>query len=169
MTNVNTKIKLKNVRLSFPNLFSEAVYNGEKTKFSATFLLPKERKDEVKAIIATIKQMTTEAKVAVSKNNLCIRDGDDIPYDGFAGHWSIKASDIRRPVVVNRDRTPLAEEDDVIYPGCYVNANIELWLQNNSYGKRVNANLRAVQFVEDGDSFVEKANAVDIEDEFEDL
>jgi hypothetical protein len=36
------KIKLQNVRLSFPSLFQKAVFEGKEGKFEATFLLDKE-------------------------------------------------------------------------------------------------------------------------------
>jgi hypothetical protein len=47
----------------------------------------------------------------------------------------------------------LTEDDNVVYAGCYVNAIITLWVQNNSYGKRVNAQLDGVQFAKDGEPF----------------
>ena len=53
----------------------------------------------------------------------------------------------------NKDKTPLTEDDNVIYGGCYVNAIIELWAQDNNYGKRINANLLGVQFHKDGEPF----------------
>jgi len=35
------KIKLQNVRLSFPSLYRKAVFGGEETKYEGTFLLDK--------------------------------------------------------------------------------------------------------------------------------
>lgn len=40
---------------------------------------------------------------------------------------------------------------DKIYMGAYVNASIELWAQDNGFGKRVNAQIRGLQFLRDGD------------------
>ena len=48
-----------------------------------------------------------------------------------------------------------------------MNASIELWAQDNSFGKRVNASLRGVQFLKDGDAFAGGGAASD--DEFDDL
>lgn len=67
----------------------------------------------------------------------------------------------------NRDKTPVVEDDEVLYAGCYVNAIIDLWVQNNGFGKRVNANLYGIQFVKDGEQF--GAGAVDVFDDFDDL
>ena len=47
---VSKEIALKNVRLSYPNLYDKEKYKGEPTNnWSATFLLPKDREDTVKA------------------------------------------------------------------------------------------------------------------------
>jgi hypothetical protein len=48
---------------------------------------------------------------------------------------------------------PAGRVDNRPYSGCYVNCIIELWAQNNAYGKRINANLLAVQFYKDGQPF----------------
>ena len=39
------------------------------------------------------------------------------------------------------------------YSGCYVNAVIEVWAQDNEHGKRLNARLKSVQFFKDGEAF----------------
>jgi hypothetical protein len=48
-----------------------------------------------------------------------------------------------------------------------VNASIELWCQDNNYGKRINASLRGVQFLKDGEAFA--GGGVANADEFDDL
>ena len=58
-----------------------------------------------------------------------------------------------RPTIIDRDRTPLVEEDERIYAGCYVNAAISLWVMKNQWGNRVSCNLLAMQFVKDGETF----------------
>ena len=150
------KIKLPNVRLSFPSVFHKAQFNGQETKFEATFLLSK---TEHAALIDQIKE-AIKGKVAgdlkgakLGADKICLRDGDETEYEGYAGHMSLKASNKKRPMVLNKDKTPLTEDDNVIYGGCYVNAIVELWAQNNEYGKRINANLLGLQFVKDGESF----------------
>ena len=65
------------------------------------------------------------------------------------------------------DRSPLTEADGVIYAGCYVNASIEFWAQDNNFGKRINAQLRGVQFNGDGDAF--SAGRPADADEFEEV
>ena len=161
-----TKIMLKNVRLSFPNVFKKATYNGEETKFEATFLINKDTQDD---LITKIRSAITELRKEKLKNakhpadKICLKDGDEIEYEGYADHLSIKASNAKRPMVINKDKSLLSEDDDVIYAGCYVNAQIELWAQNNAYGKRINCNLLALQFYRDGEPFGEGATKVDVD------
>jgi hypothetical protein len=148
------KIKLQNVRLSFPSLFRKAVFNGEETKFEATLLIAKDSPlvaDIKKAIDAKLQSDFEGKKLPADK--ICFKDGDDFDYDGYAGNYSIKASNNKRPIVIDKDKTPLTEDDNRIYAGCYVNVIVELWAQNNSYGKRINANLLGVQFAKDGEPF----------------
>jgi len=151
-----SKIKLNNVRLSFPSLFQKATFEGKETKFEATLLLDKDAHAESiaeiqAAIKVAIKEKLGGAKVGADK--LCMKDGADSDYEGYDNAWSLKAANAKRPLVIDRDKTPLAEDDNRPYSGCYVNAIIELWAQNNAYGKRINANLLAVQFYKDGQPF----------------
>lgn len=164
-------IKLPNVRLSFPRLFKpKAFREGQEPRFESTFLL--DPSDKVHAKI--IKQIETTAdeileehfgKKVPKKIELCFGDGDDKDYDGYEGMFYISTSNKTRPTVVARDRTPLVEEDGKPYAGCYVNGSITLWVMDNEFGKRVNANLRAVQFVKDGEAFGVKP--VDADEEFD--
>ena len=142
---------LKNVRLSFPSLFNRSVFDGQEGKFEATFLIDKGDVKTKRAIDEAIAAMIAEVKIKVPEDKLCLKDGDSSDYDGYEGNWSLKAASIKRPTIINRDKSPIVEDDEVIYAGCYVNAVIDFWIQNNKFGKRVNANLYGVQFVGDGD------------------
>jgi len=158
-----SKLILKNVRLSFPSLWSTEIYNGEDTeKFAATLLIPKEEKQ-----VAKIKQVMKEAAEEKFGKSLpkslkwCLSDGDEKEYDGYAGHYTIKATTKKRPTVVDSGKTPLIEDDNKIYAGCFVNASINIWVMDNQYGKRVLANLNGIQFVKDGPKFGSDNNALD--------
>lgn len=162
------KIKLQNVRLSFPSLFRKAQFQGEETKYEATFMLDKtEHADKIAEIDAAIKAAIKEhlkgAKVPADK--ICLKDGDESGRDEYEGHYTIKCSNNKRPKVIDRDKSVLAEDDGKPYSGCYVNAVLDLWVQNNSYGKRVNANLLGVQFFKDGEPF--ESGSVADDDDFE--
>ncbi|MWN55950.1 ssDNA-binding protein, partial [Escherichia coli] len=51
--------------------------------------------------------------------------------------------------------------------GCYVNAVIDIWAQDNNFGKRINASLGGVQFLRDGDAFA--GGGVASADDFDDI
>lgn len=161
-------IMLKNVRLSFPSLWQTEKFGSEDTgKYAATFILNKEQH---KTEIDKLKKLITEGVKAELKvpnlppEKICLKDGDNTERPEYQGAYIIKASTKKRPTVIDRDKTPLAEDDGKPYAGCYVNCIIDLWYQDNKFGKRINANLHGVQFAADGESF---ADATDVADEFE--
>lgn len=163
-------VKLANVRLSFPNLFRpKAFEDGGEARYSATFLLNKTT-DAAQiasiraAAIAALEEFYGAGKVPKGIK-FCLRDGSEKPdIDGYGeAVMFLTSSSQKRPPVVDRDPSvALAEEDGKPYAGCFVNASVRLWVQDNKFGKRVNAQLRAVQFVKDGESFGDKpANPTD--------
>ena len=174
---MSTRVTIPNARLSFPALFTKSSFEGKEGKFEATFLFPKTDTKTYDKIISAIEQCKTDAKVKVSKSKLCIQDGDEIfeekEYNGYEGMWAVKAANSRRPTIINRDKSQITEDDEILYAGCYVNAIIDPWAQDNQWGKRINANLLGVQFVKDGEPFgdatVADADDFDEIDEEDDL
>jgi len=162
-------IKMASVRLSFPSLFNMATFGGESTgKYEATFILDKkEHAATIKELQAAIEKLSKdELKGKVPSDKLCLKDGDETERAEFAGKYTIKASTKKRPLVINRNKAPITDGDNIVYAGCYVNGIISLWAQNNQYGKRINAQLDGVQFVRDGDPFGDGAVGVDAFDVF---
>lgn len=169
-------IQLKNVRLSFADIFTAKAVNGGEPRFSANFLLDKVKDRQqidliTSKINALIKEKLDGRKLAPDK--VCLRDGDEKEFDGFQGCYYVSAANKKRPNVVDRDPTvPLTAEDGRPYSGCYVNAVVRLWAQDNQFGRRVNASLEAIQFVRDGEAFgasrpavTEMFDTVDVDDE----
>ncbi len=155
-------IRLNDVRLSFPNLFeAKAFEEGGKKEFSASFLIDKSAPivAELKAALVSVATSKWGEKGQQTLSNLfrddrmCLHDGDRKDYDGYEGMLYLRASNSVRPLVLDRARNPLTAADGKPYSGCYVNATITLWAQDNKWGKRINANLRGVQFFRDGDAF----------------
>lgn len=164
-------IHLKKVRLSFPRLFKPKAFRpGQDPRFEATFLLDPSNKEHaalVKKLKETAKAIALETFNGKLPKDLkvCIGDGNKKDYDGYEGMIYLSTSNKTRPTVVDRNRAPLAESDGKPYAGCIVNASVTLWGMNNEFGKRINANLRGIQFVEDGEAFGMKP--VDADEEFE--
>lgn len=159
------KLSISNARLAFPQVFKPSTVNGEgEPAYSAQLLIPPNH-----PFVAEIKKACEEVgkakwgakwpgvkKELEAKDRMPYHDGDlKAQWSGFEGniYISTRSQQGTRPTVVDRKRQPLTEADGVIYAGCYVNANIELWTQDNQYGKRINAQLRGIQFLRDGDSF----------------
>lgn len=161
------EVRLRNVRLSFAHLFEpqegkvdDATGVKGEPRYGCSFLIPKNT-DEGKANMAALKKASAEVKEAkwgknqpnLKPEKLCVRDGDLESYDGYEGHFYCSAGNARQPVLVDRDRTPLDKGSGKLYSGCYVNAIVRLWAQDNKHGKRLNASLEAVQFLRHGEAF----------------
>lgn len=164
------KFKVKNARLSYPSLFQTASFSGESTgKFECTFILDKEEHAElIEKLQAEVKRLQTELKKKLPADKICLKDGDDLDDEAYAGKMTIKVSTKKRPLVIDRDRTPLIEEDNKPYAGCYVNGIFSLWAQDNGFGKRVNGQLDGVQFYADGTPFGDGGASADDFDAFGD-
>ena len=168
----NVRVKLNNVRLSFPALFKKAVFEGNEGKYEGTFLIHKDdQADLIKTVEASmdkflVSRFSSEAKIPKSLKRTCFVDGDTKDYDGYENHMAFKGTSNSRFPVLNRDKTPLAAEDDVIYAGCYVNAILEFWYSDHPKGgKQLLANLLGVQFAKAGETF--SAASVAAVDDFE--
>lgn len=170
------KIQLKNVRLSFADIWTARAFEeGAEPKYGATFLVEKGSEND-KAIQAAIKEVAKEAWGAKADSNLAkikgnpnkegYRDGDTQDYDGYANNNFIRASGKVRPTIVNKNRSPLTEADGVIYSGCYVNAIIDIYAYD-SKGVGISAGLKGIQFVKDGEAF--SGGGVASADDFDDI
>lgn len=162
------KIKLTKARLAFPHLFVPSAMQREdgssgKPTFQATLLF-KPTDPQLELIRKTMKEVSVQQwakdadkqfKALTMGLRVCLIDGDTKPdTGGYAGHWVLKANSKTRPMVVDSDqRTPLMPADGRPYGGCYVNASVDIWAQDNQFGKRINAGLVAVMFHSHGEPF----------------
>lgn len=174
-------IMVKEVRLSYPHLRKPYSPGG---KYTACGLMPKtpEYRAARKLIHEEIQRVVRE-QLATKGNpspeipdaNKFLRDGDlhkDKPE--YLGHWTINAGEKDPPFLRGRGRDPVTggakvisdeEASRVFYPGCWVNMLIKPWFQDHSTGgKKVNANLIAVQFARDDTPFgTGRINADDVD------
>jgi ssDNA-binding protein len=172
----NLRVRLDNVRLSFPSLYKATAMKPEdKPAFKCAGLFaPDHPAVEIltKAMKKAAGQKWGEKAPAMyaaleKSNKLCLHDGALKPeYDGYEGNFFVNASAQRKPTI--KDRDPKAPEpteaSGKIYSGCYVNLVLDIYAQDNTYGKRINASLVGVQFVGDGAAFAGGAPAS--EDDF---
>ena len=174
-------VKIINARICFcQSLFTASQVMGEgEPKYGATFLLPKgnSQVEVLRKAMGTVAAEKWGAKAGgiladlTAANKVLLRDGKCKPeYDGFDGCMFFNASRKEfqgAPKIFNTDKTELTEADGVIYAGCYVNVSIELYAQDNKYGKRINGALRAIMFRADGEALGGSAPAN--EGEFDDI
>jgi len=173
------RVTLKDVRLSYPQLFKARAFGKGKDgepAFSASFLIDKDSKIG-QANIAAVDDAIYEAKIAkwgskdkfpkFKDDKICFHDGDD---DEDApekqGMMVLSARNYKKPRVLDRDKQDVVEADGIVYGGCYVDAIVRIWAQDNEWGKRINCSLEGVRFRRDGEAF---GAAPFDPDEFEDL
>lgn len=150
-------IMIRKARVSFPHLFTRPVINGEQGKYGATLVLdPKENETALNAIQKEITNLIKEKfksrKLAPEK--ICLRNGDDKSRAEYEGYQVLSANSRDKPIIISNTGNEVLqdEEECAIYPGCFVNAKIRLWPQDNNFGKRINAELVAIQFAGEGEA-----------------
>ncbi|MDE0011607.1 MAG: DUF2815 family protein [Candidatus Poribacteria bacterium] len=161
-------MKIANVRLSFPSLFTKQVFDGKETKFGCQILIPKESR-AAKSVTKYVKRFMKENKEHsnLPADRICLRDGDETKYDSHQDHLYLVLSSNVRPTVVDRRRNIIYDDDGTLYAGCYVNVHFELWAQDHrAGGKRINGEVLGVQFIRDGEPFGRGSYSAD---QFEDL
>src|SRR3990167_5592825 len=173
-------IYLTNVRLSFPAIATPKAFEaGGKEIFGADFIMPsdhpgfaafmksvnetaaekwKELTPQVMAMINADRKLRSYSQGAerISKTTMKV-------LDGYEGMVAITAKKDRRPQLINADGSPVDPENTMqvqtvarkLYGGCYVNAVVKPWAQDNKYGKGMRCDFVAIQFLRDGDAFGE--------------
>lgn len=176
------QIILKEVPLAFPSIFDPKRVGADGAmRYSAAFPIePNSVNDKQirKAVSeACIAQWGDQAKSVLVKlsgdNRVCYKqkeltDKEGATYNGFEGRHALNASNGSKPHAVGLDKKPLDPVDRVLYAGAIVNAIVDIWAQDNAWGRRVNCTLGAVQFVRDGEP-LGGATPVDVDESFEDL
>ncbi|MEY2655327.1 MAG: hypothetical protein RLZZ524_2355 [Pseudomonadota bacterium] len=175
------RILLENVRLSFAKDLTEAstiAGSDEKAaKFGCGLLLApthpqiKELITKMQAVaLAQWKDKAPQMYAALqASNKLALHDGNTKPkYEGYPGMLFLSPStpENKPPTLlhtVGGQNVVLTIEQARrrFYSGCYVNANLDLWAQDNQWGQRINAQLRGVQFLRDGDAFSAGGSSAD--------
>ncbi|MEI6283121.1 MAG: ssDNA-binding protein [Alphaproteobacteria bacterium] len=183
------QVKLKNVRIAFPAVFSPQAYGDGNPAYGGKLIIEPGSanhkalvdamsteaktmwKDKADAVLKILKQDKRVAYVEAPYTN---KDGEI--YDGFDGMFSLSCrSEKTRPNVFNRDGvTQVTEADGLIYSGCIVNAFVDLYaFDSPKWGRRINCVLTGIQYAAPGQAFGGSApvapgafDAIDDEDDF---
>lgn len=165
------RVFLKNVRATFTNaLVFPQPFEGQpnsKPTHSCQFLIEPDSENYklLQAAMESVAKDKWAAKGAATLKGLenskrCLKDVGFKDYNGYEGMASVSASRdpkdgapklyTRRPPKVNGEFVPDVTTDGVIYSGCYVNTTLDIWAQDNKFGKAIRATLINVQFIADG-------------------
>ncbi len=166
-----TRIMLKNVVLAFPALAEPQSFGEGDPAYGAKFPITPDSEQQ-KAIEAAILAEAKEAwkdkadsvlKMLAEDNKLCFtkkiyrskKTGE--AYQGFDGKHYLSARNAKtQPTVFNQYGEEVSGKGDIerqAFSGAVVNASIEIWAQDNKWGRRVNCSLRGVMLTGEGENF----------------
>lgn len=166
-----TRIMLKNVVLAFPALAEPQAFGEGDPAYGAKFPI-KPNSEQQKAIEAAIvaeakeawkdkadsvlKMLEEDGKVAFTKKVYRSKKTGE-PYQGFDGAHYLSARNAKtQPTVFNQYGEEISGKSDIeakAFSGAVVNASIEIWAQDNKWGRRINCSLRGVMLTGEGENF----------------
>ncbi len=165
------KIMLEEVPLAFADALFEpkAIGDGEPA-YSCRFIIEPGSKN-AKLIEQTIKDVAEDkwgekaegvleglfedGKVALEKKEYRNKKTREV-YDGFEGKWSLgtrRSKDKPRPTTFDENRNEVGPSAGKHYSGAIVDASVEIWAQDNTWGRRINAEILGCMFVKHGKAF----------------
>ena len=174
-------IYLSKVRVSFPNLVEPKITkndNGsERAAWSADLIIAPNSPQFQQVMTQVTNAATAEWKertpmimqmIQADRKSRCYGNGSEkinkttlLPYDGYDGNAYVSAISNRQPQMIQPNGSPVDASNSMayqaiarsIYGGCYVNAAIRIWPQDNKHGRGIRCDLVAIQFSKDGDAF----------------
>lgn len=177
-------IYLSNARLSFPSIVEPRASTDNPNapkKYSADFILEPNHPG-FQQFMALYAKMASEKWGEHAQNVMqliqndrklrCYGAGNEKvdkktfqPYKGYANMVFIATNTERPPQMIQSDGQPVDSANTMayqamarkLYGGCYVNAAVRPWLQENKHGRGVRCDLIALQFAADGEAFGEGA------------
>ena len=136
-------------------IFEAEAFEAGGTEYYGTQLLIDRGSESEKVLLATIDTVRSAAKLGrVKADRLCVGDGDDTDYDSHKGKTVMRATRVAqkgRPITADNLLNPCVKEDNLLYSGARARLKVSIWAQDNKWGKRVNAELLAVQFIAHGE------------------
>lgn len=152
-------------RLAFPSVFKPNSF-GNNEKFDITMLFPKS------ADITALKMLARDAVVMAwgedktrwpESLTLPFGDGDEKPWEGFAGCTFIRASSTFPPGVVDNKRAHIIDPN-LVYSGCYAIAQVNTWAWTYMGKSGVSFGLVNLQIIRDGDPLGGRMDAAEVFD-----
>lgn len=165
------RLTLKNVRLAFEAIYVPKSFGDGDPAYGARLIIPPDHPQvaEIEKAMLTaatdkwgdkapnvLKMLVDDDKVAFHKKEYKNKKTGEA-YDGFEGMFYIGArnggDNPTKPTAFAADNTPASADSGIIYGGCYVDASLDIYPQDNTFGRRINCSLRGVRFAAPGESF----------------
>lgn len=166
-----TKIMLKGVVMAFPALAEPQSFGEGEPAYGAKFpIVPnsEQQKDIEAAMLVEAKEawkdkadsvlnmLTEDGKVCfVKKIYRSKKTGE--PYQGFEGKHYLSARNAKsQPTVFDVYGLAVEGKSNIerqAFSGAVVNASVEIWAQDNKWGRRINCSLRGVMLTGEGENF----------------
>lgn len=165
-------VMLKHKRIGFPALAEkQSVGDGEPAYGGRLIIAPDDKdiaaliepamlaaakvrwKDDAEAVLAFLKE---EDKCAFSRKEYRNKKTMKV-YGGFEGMFHLGMRSAKtQPTIFDQYGEPVTDKAKItalIYSGCYVNAKVEFWAQDNNFGRRINCTPLGIMFAAEGESF----------------
>lgn len=170
----DTKINIKNVRLSYVHLLSpfSGDTNAEK-KYSVVLIVPKTELEQIKAIKSTLLKAYENGVANVWKTNppkienikIPLRDGDKdrAEDDAFKGCYFINANSKTKPGIIDRNREDLTDplRESEVYSGMYATVSVTFYAYDAKGNRGIACGLNNVLKVKDGPFLGGRSSATD--------
>lgn len=156
-------IKLSNVRICASRGLWHLCHD-DNSRYGATLLLNRDDA-QISRIEQAMKQAAKDKwgdkapaiyKQLSASNKLALyADGNGL---------AMKPKTKSKPVCLDGKKNPTHEHTGIIYDGAYVNVILEIYAQDNKFGKRVNAQLKGVMFSRKGERIGRRTVALTLEE-----
>lgn len=166
-----TRIMLKNIVLAFPALAEPQSFGEGEPAYGAKFpikLNSEQQKAIEVAVLAEAKEawkdkaesvldmLVEDGKIAFTKKVYRSKKTGEA-YQGFENtHYLSTRNAKTQPSVYNQygeEVTSKSEIEAKAFSGAVVNASVEIWAQDNKWGRRINCSLRGVMLTGEGENF----------------
>ena len=180
-------ILIEKARASYPNLLAPTAYKDGPKSYSVALIVDK-NSENAKLITTLIPKMFLQHfganaqkilnHVTEDKKSRFYEDGDkkldkdlnQIPYLAGQLVLTVKTSEDQPHKFFTAEgkevdfKNPVAwqAEGRKFYGGCYVNAAVQLWVQDNDYGRAIRAKLIGIQFAGDGEALGGTSSGPDV-------
>lgn len=107
---------------------------------------------------AVLEMLKEDKKVAFERKPYKSKKNGEV-YHGFEGMFTLGSrtpTSKTQPTTFDKYGEPVTDKaaiERMFYDGCRVNAKVEVWAQDNKFGRRINCSLLGVMFAGDGQNF----------------